>query len=574
MKPAPTARPRLRTCARWLTAACAALAAGCVQVDPVSPSAFPPPPTGATEALYVSASAVDGDGTETKPYGSIQQAVDIAKEGAAILVAKGAYAEALVVDRGLTILGVGDQGAVTIADANVSVLVRVRDTESPVLFENLTLHGGQAAVVVVASGEVTMRRVHVEGVATDDLSPGYGVVVKNGVRLTFEDGTVTGCDSVGISVRDASIDLRRSTIQSNTGGGVRLEGASDVNVIADSLLEDNEIFGLASFSSVVTITGSTVTKTRGVGDSGDGVVASLLPEGDPLRSRAAGLFLGTKVPGEGNQVTWNARMGVLVDGPVQAFLISNDVRSNSLGGIWALHGDTSTQVAVLDNEVTDNQHVGIGIASAAWAAVVENRVYNTIRDEMLGTLSHGDGIYIGSNGIAQVSSNTSTGNERYGIFFDGVHLGSCLAMDNEVEGNGDGKAHGWHWQPEAAFRECEDTAPGSDPSAFAKADCLAQCDYGDEACADACGDLDRVPVVDDLTCTSMECVQDPAYEGCPDCGAVVGYTRSESSLACDHEACLEDADAPGCPGSDQCVDSSESCYGTDAYSTPDDDLPD
>ncbi len=150
-------------------------------------------------------------------YGLIQGAIDAAVATDTINVAAGTYTESVLIDKSLTLVGVGGKPVITGASANYIIKV---DTTNNVIIDNVEVNGG--------------------GSGTGDNAFDYGVWVSNADNVEIKNSVVKNIwkvSSNGIQVDDSI----NSDIHDNTISHFHKRGIRYVN--SDGLLYDNEIFG-------------------------------------------------------------------------------------------------------------------------------------------------------------------------------------------------------------------------------------------------------------------------------------------------------------------------------------------
>lgn len=236
--------------------ACAPIGAACPAGEWASP------PSGAT-AIYVRPGASGGDGSMSAPYGTIRDAILRAPPGAAVMLARGTYPEAIDVFGGLTI--VGACAAQTFL-APATGRAAVRAAELGITVTDVTLRPGGEAHGVDVTGGLTLRSVVIEGAADDGilvvdggeldaarlvirdsraLAPefGRGVTVAGG-RAEIVQGIFERCPGSGILGSTGSEVRARAVIVRGSGEGIRgrpqiiAQGMGARFELSESVLED------------------------------------------------------------------------------------------------------------------------------------------------------------------------------------------------------------------------------------------------------------------------------------------------------------------------------------------------
>lgn len=176
------------------------------------------------QILYVDAAAAEGgDGSEEKPYKTIQAAVNAFYPGARVVTIKikaGTYPEAVSITNAtgaLFLLARNGSGTVTVTSINAQF--------TNIHISDITVTGGDSgnAVTIANVGNGTLDRVVINGKSTIS-----GVAMYN-ARCFINSVTINNCDTA-VEARDGTFASIRGT--AGTGNGV----------------------GLASFESIITCT--------------------------------------------------------------------------------------------------------------------------------------------------------------------------------------------------------------------------------------------------------------------------------------------------------------------------------
>jgi len=170
------------------------------------------PPGGKGETLYVDDDAGSGgDGSSDRPFSTIQEAVDEARDGDTIRVYEGEYYENVMIDRPLEVIGnaslnttiqVGDGTGVTVDVDEVSLL-------------HLAIENGEVGVVVLP-GTVTATLENLSLAGND-----IGIHLNSSTNVTITGSTISR-NAVGILAENGATNtlVRRSVIAGNTEHGI------------------------------------------------------------------------------------------------------------------------------------------------------------------------------------------------------------------------------------------------------------------------------------------------------------------------------------------------------------------
>lgn len=194
------------------------------------------PPAGVT-ALYVRAGASGGDGSMAAPYGTIRDAIVRAPPGAAILLAKGTYAEAIDVFGGLRVIG-ACAAETFLAPETGGAVVRV--AELGVVVEDVTLRPGAGLRGVEVTGELTLRAVRVEG-ATDDAVFVFEGGALEASRLVVRDARASmPLFGRGLTVTDGAATVAQALFDGCPGSGVLVSRGGRVSARAIRVTQSGE----------------------------------------------------------------------------------------------------------------------------------------------------------------------------------------------------------------------------------------------------------------------------------------------------------------------------------------------
>jgi len=284
-------------------------------------------------------------------FTTVGAAIEAAEPGDRILVRPGLYAEALVVDKPLEILGDGPVADIEIRARGANVL-RFR-----------------ASIGRVAN--LTLRQAGGEG-------KWYGVEITQG-RLDLE-GCDISCQSLSsVAIRGgADPRLRRNKIHDARENGVFVfDGGLGT-------LEDNDITGNALAGVGISTGGNPTLRRNQVHDN-----------------QQTGVFVSDKGLGtlEDNDIAGNGYSGVEIKTGGNPTLRGNQIRDNTWNGVFFNHNGLG---ALEDNDITGNTNVGVVITGGCNPTVRGNRI-NRNGQEAVRVREGGRGV---------VEDNDLTGNAK------------------------------------------------------------------------------------------------------------------------------------------------------------------
>lgn len=413
-----------------------------------SPGAYPPAPSGATNVVHVSSACTGGDGSATAPYGSLTAGLAAAPEGAVLLVAPGTYKENVVIRKPVTIVGTTDASKAELAGIILQApapYALVANGAGAVVVRGVRV-AGATGVGIWATGATTLD---VEGCAVEDTKAsadaagGFGVYGSDGATLNLRTSTVTGSTSIGAYLSGARGIILQNQVRKNGAGGVRVEdGTAEIRIEGNDV-SGNVDTGISVFSSRAIILQNQARDTTLGKNAGDGI----------LIGKTLGSSVAADVQIEKNEVTGNARVGILVDTGSGGIILQNNASQNGVNtakefgaGIW-LQGAT-VDFTVEGNTMDGNRFLGLGLTGGAHGIILQNVVRDTapasFRDpSTLQTITSADGIAVLRGAVASIGKkggsaapNSITGsNMRVGILLDSAGMGTVVGANTVSPGS-------------------------------------------------------------------------------------------------------------------------------------------
>lgn len=311
-------------------------------------------------------------------YTTIQAAVDAAKAGDTIVVAKGTYTE-----------------QVTFAADKDNITLRAMNSQRPVIVAPAALAGDKGIVEVDGADGVTVRGFTITGLATAGGGLTYGVVIDGGsatvrdnlitkIRNNPLDGVQTGVAVAVLGdVSKTAAVIDGNTITDYQKGGVVVFGADATATVSGNtivgagptdLIAQNGVqvsdgadgYVFENFISGNEYTGPEDVSAAGIyADTADTVVVA----GNKVFENQTGLLLVNlgSVLVTGNRVFDNSQDGVDLVGVRGGLFAGNRVEGNGVDGVYL--GDT-TNVVVTGNRVRDNGGRGLVLTDGSSGNVV------------------------------------------------------------------------------------------------------------------------------------------------------------------------------------------------------------
>ena len=309
-----------------------------------------------------SAGQLQADGTEARPFPSIQAALATAPTGALLRIDEGTYRENLVITRTVVLLGRGaGRTRIVAADARTPV-VEARAADH-VQIHGLSIEGG-ATCAAFSGGAHKLQRVELRGCSEAG-------VVGRGARIELIEGEVSaisgGRDGRGVDLQGGSLSARAVVFRDAGRRAIVLNGASGV-------LEDLSVRG-SSLSALQATGGADVQVIRGVYEGRGG--AALYAGGSRLRVEGARVrrgeyailgFKGADLTVVGGELTDYSVAGVALvnaHGTVERVTIS---RGGTDAAISITRADGKKPVLLVDNRISHPGTMGVHVTESAVTA--------------------------------------------------------------------------------------------------------------------------------------------------------------------------------------------------------------
>ena len=388
----------------WLSAPLLALCAACDRTGAWAEGKRQIPPA----VLFVRQQSVQpaqapSDGSEARPFPSLQAAVAAAPEGALLRIDAGVYREALVITRSVVLLGKG-AGRTRIVGPAAGAAVEVRGAEHVEMY-GLSVEGG-ASCAVFSGGAHRLQRVELRGCT-------QAGVVARGAQLQVVWSTISdvsgGREGRGIDFDGGALEARHVSFQAAGRRAVVLHGAR-------GLLEDVEVQG-SSLSALQATDGADARVVRGSYEGRGG--ATLYAGGSRLsvedvrvrKGEYAVLgFRGAELNVRGGELTDYAVAGVAMvnsHGSVERVTIA---RGGTDAAVSITRADGRKPVLLLENRISRPGTMGLHITESTVTARG-----NTITGARLDAEKDmGDAVYAVDSQLV-IEQNVMRGNAGSGV---------------------------------------------------------------------------------------------------------------------------------------------------------------
>jgi parallel beta-helix repeat protein len=324
------------------------------------------------------------DGSGGADFTGIQDAINNAKDGDRILVYFGVYHENVVVDKSVTLKGIGH----TVVDAN----------------------GSDSAITLTADGTTLV------GFSVTNSGSSWSDV---GIKVTSNNNTITGnnvCNNDGIGIYLPSSSNNNTITGNNVCNnkyGIFLYHSSN-NTITGNVFVNDDLFVYSSYQNIVednTVNGKPLVYLEDVSDykvedAGQVILVNcdiITVENLDLSNTSGGIALWkTENSKISNNTVCNNRKGISLDDSSNNTITGNNVSNNSGSGIHLYHSSNNT---ITDNNVSSNNRGGIRLYHSSNNTITGNNVSSNNRS----------GIRLSPSSNNTITGNNVSNNNDYGI---------------------------------------------------------------------------------------------------------------------------------------------------------------
>lgn len=277
-------------------------------------------------------------------YDSIAAAIADAPDHAIIEIAAGAYREALVIGRPLTLRAAEHAQVTLVAPSDDSPAVAIRDTDT-VSVEGLTIVGGEYGIFVTNSQAI---KIQDNRVVDSRLA---GIKVRLGAADIFNNSVINAQAPYGFGIHVTNTmqwpesRVTGNIVFGNAHGGIYTNMTSMIH-INDNIVRQNGEYGIAvTEMSHADVLGNTVAGTTGIGinvlDMSTALVCDNLVVDTVSDIDSQGIRNGT---------------GITVDYHSEAFLSGNTITGSALNGLSVLFG---SYAYLHENQISDSMEQSV-----------------------------------------------------------------------------------------------------------------------------------------------------------------------------------------------------------------------
>lgn len=303
-------------------------------------------------AIFVSptGSDVTGDGSESKPYQTIQIAINESRRNDIISVAAGTYNENVTLVNDLQLQGDGAQvTTITAGSGNVVTAHNVFNTT----ISGFTIDGGNTAE----------RGVSISGLASN---------------LSVTSNTISGSKRGILCTDNSAATLRNNTVDQNLEYGIHCIGQTRA-VIEKNHISNNGLEGiLCHEASEPTIHQNTVTANTGVGIMISGNSKAIVT-GNHLSENSVGFWFRdtSSASIRSNTIEFNRSEGIHCSSNQGTQIIGNMIAHNRSGGFYC---NNESNPLIMENFIHSNDGTALTLTHSSQPILIRN----SLRDNKAG----------------------------------------------------------------------------------------------------------------------------------------------------------------------------------------------
>lgn len=391
----------------------------------------------------------DGDGSRDNPFTTLLEGIKASEPGDYVVVMKGSvFTENVVIDKPLTLVGAdpetpAEQASIIVqAPEPNAIIVQSKD----VTLRGIIVQSPKGAGIWVQGGSATIEGSKVDKATKSGNGPlelGNGILATNDASIIVQRTIIVQSDHTGVLMQDSRGTIARSTIADNIGAaGIWVQRSSGFVTLSGNQIAKNRGTGISVLSSRAIIVQNTIHGTADGGVAGaraDGIVVAEHFDGGISEGFAEASL-------QGNDISGNARLGVLFSGDARGIIVQNSVKGNGAAdtakrgaGIWVQSGAGAlSPITIEQNVAAGNGFANIVVGSNARAIIVQNpSIGGAIPKSWTEngvTANVGEGIVVFGGGHASIKNNVLAANARSAILLEGAASGTAV-QGNTISGS-------------------------------------------------------------------------------------------------------------------------------------------
>ena len=399
-------------------------------------------------------------GTEAKPYHTIQGGIDNASSGQAVKVLAGTYSESLTMADGVHLVSDNSSSGDSedtyddpYSSYSTSMLTRTGRTEidgtitfSAGLTNELTLDGFSIVYGVSYSGTLDIEGgvpiIRNNIVNSVETSESFGLQIESPSGFTepiIENNLLHSAGDAVIGISDHTSPIIQDNEIWGSGnyyypgiGIQRYVDGGEITILNNHIF-NNDGAGIGSLSLWYVLTliirGNTIHDNGSSGGDYPGI--GLKCDGDCENPRE--IIIGGPEPGQGNEIYQNHTAGISLTGTGTSVIQNNTLYNNGYTGIVLrdVGFSDSSRASISDNTIYGQiTYAGISIEGATYADIMNNSIY----DNNLAGIAFHQGLYPSSDTV-NIEDNDIYNNTMAGIAVIDAIIGDVTIAGNEIHEN-------------------------------------------------------------------------------------------------------------------------------------------
>ena len=355
-------------------------------------------------------------------YTTITKALEAALPETTIQIMPGIYRESLVIDKNVTIIGVGKVDEIVIIGSGKSAIL---STAKQARIQNVTLQqeGGDNPCVDISAGKILIERCDISGGNSCIAIHGSSDSMIRNNRIHHAEQNHERKSSHGIYFyENAKGTIKQNEIYKNERGIL-------IDKTCDSVVHKNQIY--ENKGTGIVVWGKSTIEKNEIFKNDLGIIVSsnsisMVRKNQIYENRWSGIEIKGEGTFEENEIFKNEKNGIYVDSKADSIVRNNRIHENKENGLKILGNGTFEE-----NEIFKNEGNGIYVSLSGAPVMRSNRVYENkesgIAIDGKGTFEANDisknknhGIYVNSTGDPVVFKNQIHGNKEYGILIERI----------------------------------------------------------------------------------------------------------------------------------------------------------
>lgn len=416
----------------------------------------------------------------------VQDAINNAVAGATVNVESGTFQEQVVINKNLTLQGIGNPVIQAPATPDSFKIAESGSTWQPIIFAYGGTDDGSGNISGAGTINVNIYGLTIDGNDRTPTGRSVGIFYRNAdgeiAGNTVQNMNIDGRETFGIlAYGDSEVNINNNTVSGYARGGIGANGDLGAQPDPDVTISNNTVIGPGKDEDV-----------------------TWAPNGIQIGWGATGEITGNNVSGNGWPGPEWSGSGIIVAGSPNVEVKNNTITDNetgvsSVGDLWFGSGLTTDGMQIEGNTISNNTY-GISLQDGTHNTSITGNVVSNNETDGIDVVNFGIDVPTGT----VVNNNTITGNGVDGLWVDaGVPevdaqnnwWGAVDGPGGDGPGSGDtvvGNADFTPWSTNATHTANSDNDPDRD--GIANANDVCPNDPTNDVDGDGiCGGVDACP---------------------------------------------------------------------------------